>query len=59
MTKRMMKDALMELLEQRPLSTVSVTDLCARADVNRSTFYSYYDNLTQLLREAENAARRS
>ena len=53
MTKRMMKDALMELLEQRPLSTVSVTDLCARADVNRSTFYSYYDNLTQLLREAE------
>lgn len=54
MTKRMMKDALMELMEHRPLSSVSVTELCRQADVNRSTFYSYYDDLSGLLREIEN-----
>ena len=42
MTKRLMKDALMELMENEPLASVSITELCALADVNRSTFYSYY-----------------
>jgi len=53
LTKRLLKDALMELMEQRPLASVSITELCSRADVNRSTFYSYYDDLLQLLKEIE------
>ena len=53
MTKRLMKDALMELMVERPLTSISVTDLCSVADVNRSTFYSYYDDLLQLLGEIE------
>lgn len=52
-TKRLMKDALMELMEKKPLASISVTDLCAVADVNRSTFYSYYSDLLELLREIE------
>ncbi|MBQ6325001.1 MAG: TetR/AcrR family transcriptional regulator C-terminal domain-containing protein [Clostridia bacterium] len=48
-----MKDALMELMENRPLASVSITELCSRADVNRSTFYSYYSDLPQLLKEVE------
>lgn len=51
MTKRLMKDALMELMENEPLASVSITELCALADVNRSTFYSYYSDLLQLLKE--------
>jgi AcrR family transcriptional regulator len=53
MTRRLMKDALMELMETRPLASVSITELCSRADVNRSTFYSYYSDLLQLLKEVE------
>lgn len=53
MTRRLMKDALMELMEDRPLASVSITELCNRADVNRSTFYSYYSDLLQLLKEIE------
>ena len=53
MTRRLMKDALMELMENKPLASVSITELCGRADVNRSTFYSYYDDLLQLLKEIE------
>ena len=53
MTRRLMKDALMELMENRPLASVSITELCSRADVNRSTFYSYYSDMLQLLKEIE------
>ena len=54
MTKRMLKDALIELMEEKPLAAVSVTDLCKLADVNRSTFYSYYNDTIELLKEIEN-----
>ena len=53
MTKRMMKDALMELLEQKELANISVTAICDAADVNRSTFYKYYRDPVDLLRDVE------
>ena len=56
MTKRLMKDALMELLEQRELVDISVTAICEVADVNRSTFYKYYGNPVNLLRELHSSA---
>lgn len=52
-TKRMMKDALLELLEQNELSDISITTLCEVADVHRSTFYNYYSVPTDILREIE------
>ena len=56
MTKRLMKDALLELLERKELSDISVTALCEAADVNRSTFYNYYTSPSDLLREIEQDA---
>ena len=53
MTKRMLKDALLEQLEQKDLSDISVTAICDAADVNRSTFYHYYASPSDLLREIE------
>ena len=53
MTKRMMKDALLELLEQHELVDISVTAICEAADVHRSTFYKYYKNQADLLRSLE------
>jgi AcrR family transcriptional regulator len=53
MTKRLMKDALLELLAQTELSGISVTAICEKADVNRSTFYKYYSSPSELLREIE------
>lgn len=54
MTKKMMKDAMLELMENQPLEKISVTDICESADVNRSTFYAYYEDAGQLLAEIEN-----
>ena len=44
MTKKLMKDAYLELLERSPSEKISVTDICKVADVNRSTFYLYYED---------------
>ena len=49
MTKHMMKDALMELMEHRDLIDISVTAICEAADVHRSTFYNYYKDPVELL----------
>ena len=53
MTKRLMKDALLELLEHQELVDISVTAICEAADVHRSTFYKYYKNQADLLRDLE------
>lgn len=52
-TKQCMKDALLELLEKTPYNKISVTDICNSADVNRSTFYAYYNDIDELLSEIE------
>lgn len=54
MTKRLLQDALMELLEEKPLEKITVTQVCQKADVNRSTFYAYYPDVGALLAELEN-----
>ena len=53
MTKRLMKDALLELLENNELVNISVTAICKTADVHRSTFYEHYSDPADLLREVE------
>lgn len=42
MTKILLNDALMEQLEEKPLSRVTVKAICEHADINRSTYYTYY-----------------
>ncbi len=53
MTKRLMKEALLELLEKKELVNISVTAICKTADVHRSTFYDYYTDPADLLRDTE------
>ena len=53
MTRRLMKDAMLELLEKEELANISVTALCETADVHRSTFYKYYTDPADLFREIE------
>ena len=53
MTKRLMKDALLELLTRKNLSSISVKELCETADVHRTTFYLHYTDPADLLREIE------
>ena len=53
-TKSVIRDALFELLAEKPLAKVTVTDICKLADINRSTFYSYYEDVTALMNSIQN-----
>lgn len=50
-TKRMLKEALLALLAEKPLGKITVYELCQRAEVNRTTFYKYYGSPQELLDE--------
>lgn len=53
MTKRMLKDALIGMLEEKDIYHISIRELCERADVNRTTFYKHYGNPFDLLDDME------
>lgn len=48
-SKRALRAALIGLMEERGLDAVSVNDLCARADLNRGTFYNHFRDKEDLL----------
>lgn len=47
-SKRVIRESLYALAQEKPLSRITVTELCAHADVNRSTFYAYYTDIDDL-----------
>lgn len=53
MTKKMLKDALVELLNTKEISQITIRELCEIADINRSTFYSHYRDQFDLLNSIE------
>lgn len=53
MTKMLIKDALLRVMKNTPFEKISVTQICAEADVNRSTFYAHYADTRQVLNDIE------
>jgi len=52
-TKAIIKDAFVSLLQKRPIKDISVKELCAEANINRSTFYFHYTDVYDLLEQIE------
>ena len=48
-TKKVLFDALISLLEEMPFEEIKISDICDRALINRSTFYSHYQDKYELL----------
>lgn len=53
LTRRLLKDALVQLMQKQHISEISVRSLCELADINRSTFYAHYADPFDLLRHIE------
>lgn len=51
-TRRRLQEALFELARERGVDEISVSDIAARAGVNRSTFYQHYSDKETLLADA-------
>lgn len=57
-TRRLLQDSLLEILNDKHLEDISVKEICDRAGVNRSTFYSYFNGTRELLASLKNDFRR-
>ena len=52
-TKKLLRDALMSLLTEKPLRSITVKELCEHARLNRGTFYAHYADVYDLLEQIE------
>ena len=52
-TKARFSDALLTLIEQQPIGSVSVRALCDEGGLNRGTFYLHYNEPIDVLWEME------
>ena len=48
-TQAVIMQAFMDLLTRKPLDKITVKDVIEEADINRNTFYYYYENIPALL----------
>ena len=47
-TKKSIRNAFIELRTKKPLEKITVKELCALACINKSTFYSHYEDIYAL-----------
>ncbi len=52
-TKRVIRESFLSLLLTKPAGSISVTEICRGADVNRTTFYTHYDDVYDLKQKIE------
>lgn len=52
-TKRAILTALFELMKEKDLSKITITELAERADIDRKTFYLHYPNTQAVISEVE------
>jgi len=53
-TKKLLRDTLVEIMNEKSIESITVKDLTERADLNRGTFYLHYCDIYDLLEQSEN-----
>ncbi|MFZ1042510.1 MAG: TetR/AcrR family transcriptional regulator [Anaerolineales bacterium] len=53
-SKRLIRQTFMELLKEKDLEKITVTDIIKRADINRGTFYAHYQDVRAVIEQIEN-----
>lgn len=48
-SRKLINDALADLLTEKPLDKITVTDVVKRADINRGTFYAHYKDIPDVV----------
>lgn len=52
-TRRMLRQALVNLMREKPVSSITVKELCEACEINRGTFYAHYNDVSSLLDSIE------
>lgn len=55
-SRRLINQAVAELMQEKPLDKITVTDVVRRADINRGTFYAHYADVPDVLAQQMDAA---
>jgi AcrR family transcriptional regulator len=55
-TKNAIRNSLIALMGQKPITQITVTEICEKADIHRTTFYAHYDDHYDLLKQMEKEA---
>jgi len=53
LTKKLLQEGLLRLLDVKSLDKISVTELCRESGINRATFYNHYTSPQDLLNDIE------
>lgn len=53
-TRRLLKESLIQLMQEKEFMNISVREVTERADLNRGTFYLHYQDTRHLLQDIEN-----
>lgn len=48
-SRKLIKEALADLLLEKPLDKITVTDVVTRAEINRGTFYAHYTDIPDVI----------
>lgn len=54
LSKKMLKEAMLRLLQKKEIQQISIQEICQEAQINRTTFYKYYGSQYELLNDIEN-----
>lgn len=54
-TKLFLKESLIRRMQEKPISRITVKELCEDAEINRATFYAHYQDQYDLLQQTEQA----
>ncbi|SDH48251.1 TetR/AcrR family transcriptional regulator [Alteribacillus bidgolensis] len=52
-TKKMLRAALLELMEEKGVKGVTVSELTSRADLNRGTFYLHFQDIDDYMEQSQ------
>ncbi|AAS43797.1 TetR family transcriptional regulator [Bacillus cereus] len=58
-TQVLIKNTFMDLLREKPFSSITINNICEKAMIHRSTFYRYYDDKYELFSDAANTIARN
>ena len=50
-SRRLIRDAYVNLMQEKPIDKISISDIVREADLNRGTFYAHYSNPMDVLME--------
>ena len=53
-SRKLIRQAFVELLKEKDLEKITVTDIITRADINRGTFYAHFQDTRAVIEQIEN-----